>query len=75
MRITTTRVKQYSSKPVTVVCADGQPICTVRGMRSLSDIMSYIQGYDVTLKDGKIERELTDIRKRYADESAHVERK
>lgn len=62
MNIETYRVKQYNSKPVTVVMVDGVPICTVRGKRRLSNILSYLQGYDVEIADGKIRKKLEEIR-------------
>ena len=58
MIIETYRVKQYSSKPVTVVIVDKKPICTVRGKQTLSKIISRLSGYDIPLSDKKIEREI-----------------
>lgn len=62
MDIKTYRVKQYNLKPVTVVMVDGVPICTVRGKRSLSNILAYLQGYDVEISDGKIRKRLEELR-------------
>ena len=57
MRIDTYRVKQYNSTSKTVVCIDGKPICIVQGFgKTLSNIISYIQGYDVEIFDGKIKK-------------------
>lgn len=62
MVIQTFRVKQYNSKPVTVLVVNGEPICTVRGGDSLSKILSRLSGYDVSLFDKKIERKIDSIR-------------
>lgn len=57
MKIDTYRVKQYNSTPKTVVCLDGTPICIVQGCgKTLSNIIAYIQGYDVKINDGKVKR-------------------
>lgn len=57
MRIDTYRVKQYNSTSKTVVCIDGIPICIVQGCgKTLSNIISYIQGYDVKINDGRIKK-------------------
>lgn len=56
MRVDTYRVKQYNSTSKTVVCIDGQPICIVKGKKTLSNILAYIQGYEVEVKDGKIKK-------------------
>lgn len=57
MKIDTYRVKQYNSTSKTVVCIDGKPICIVQGRgKTLSIIISYIQGYDVEIFDGKIKK-------------------
>lgn len=69
MIIDTYRVKQYSSTSKTVVCVDGKPICIVQGRgKTLSNIISYIQGYDVKIYDGKIKR----ILDKYRTESEEV---
>jgi len=53
MKIDTYRVKQYNSTSKTVVCIDGKPICIVQGCgKTLSNIIAYIQGYDVKITDG-----------------------
>jgi len=57
MIITTHRVKQYNSTCKTVVCVDNKPICIVSGNgKTLSNIISYIQGYDVRISDGRIKK-------------------
>lgn len=57
MIVDTYRVKQYNSTSKTVVCIDGKPICIVQGCgKTLSNIISYIQGYDVKIIDGKIKK-------------------
>lgn len=62
MDVKTYRVQQYCSKPVTVVMVGGVPVCTVRGKRSLSNIIAYLQGYDVEIADGKIKKRLERLR-------------
>ena len=57
MYIETYRVKQYNSTSKTVVCIDGKPICIVQGTgKTLSNIISYIQGYDVEINDRRIKK-------------------
>ena len=57
MTINTYRVKQYNSTFKTVVCIDGKPICIVQGCgKTVSNIVSYIQGYDVKINDGRIKK-------------------
>lgn len=55
MNITTHRIKQYNSTYKTVVCVDGKPICIVAGVgKTLSNVIAYLNGYDVSISDGKI---------------------
>jgi hypothetical protein len=55
MNITTYRVKQYNSTYKTVVCVDDKPVCIVSGTgKTLSNIIAYLNGYDVPIADGKI---------------------
>lgn len=63
MQITTKRIKQYNSTTKTVVMVDGEPICIVSGCgRTVSNIMAYLNGYDVLIADGKIKKMLDKIR-------------
>lgn len=65
MQITTKRIKQYNSTTKTVVMVDGEPICIVSGCgRTVSNIMAYLNGYDVLIADGKIKKMLDKIRKK-----------
>ena len=50
------KVPQYMSKNVNVICVDGVPVCTVRGNKITSDIVAKLSGYDIEIKDGKINR-------------------
>lgn len=50
------KVKQYSSKYVNVILVNNIPICTVRGNKSTSDIIAFLQGYETDIKDGKIKK-------------------
>lgn len=56
MKVTTFRVPQFSAKRITVVCVDGEPICTVRGNETLSKIISRLNGYDVSSGDKRIDK-------------------
>lgn len=59
MNVTTHRIKQYNSTYKTVVCVDGKPICIVAGVgKTLSNIIAYLNGYDVPIADGKIKKAL-----------------
>lgn len=59
MKVTTYRIKQYNSTYKTVVCVDGKPICIVAGVgKTLSNIIAYLNGYDVGIADGKIKKAL-----------------
>ena len=65
MQITTKRIKQYNSTIKTVVMVDGEPICIVSGCgRTVSNIMAYLNGYDVLIADGKIKKMLDKIREK-----------
>lgn len=71
MNITTYRVKQYSSKSVTVICVDGKPFCTARGQNSIAHIIGRLNGLDTPLKDEKLKRDIDKfigIRKRFNSE-------
>lgn len=50
------RVPQYMSKRVNVICVDGVPVCTVRGKKTTGDIIAKLSGYDVEIKDGRIDK-------------------
>ena len=65
MKITTYRIRQFSSKPITVVCVNDIPICAARGKRTISEIVTYLNGYDVTLKDKAIQRLLDKAKEEY----------
>jgi hypothetical protein len=62
MEIKLYKVKQYNSTSKTVVCIDGQPVCIVQGKKTLSNILAYLQGYEVEIKDGKIKKILNKYR-------------
>lgn len=63
MDIKTYRVPQYSSRPVTVIVVNGEPLCTVRGNKSISNIIAKLNGYDIDIHDGRIEKKIREIRK------------
>ena len=55
MNITTYRIKQYNSIFKTVISVDGKPICIVAGVgKTVSNIIAYLNGYNVVISDGKI---------------------
>lgn len=55
MDITSYRIKQYNSTFKTVISVDGKPICIVAGVgKTVSNIIAYLNGYDVVIADGKI---------------------
>ena len=55
MNITTHKIKQYDSTFKTVISVDGKPICTVAGIgKKVSDIIAYLNGYNVPIADSKI---------------------
>lgn len=56
------KVKQYSSKYVNVILVNNIPICTVRGNKSTSDIITFLQGYETDIKDGKIKKILESLK-------------
>jgi len=59
MNITTFRIKQYNSTSKTVICVDDKPICIVAGVgKTVSNIIAYLNGYDVAVADGKVKKVL-----------------
>lgn len=62
MEIKTYKVKQYNSTTKTVITVDGIPICICGNGKTLSNIMSYLQGYSNDIKDGKIRKILDTIK-------------
>lgn len=56
MNINVIRVPQYMSKKVNVIMVDGQPLCTCRGNYTTQLVIAKLQGYDVDVKDGKINK-------------------
>lgn len=56
MNIKVYRVPQFSSKHVNVICVDDVPFCAVRGRKSTSAIITKLNGYDIDIKDGRIDR-------------------
>jgi len=57
MKITTYRVKQYNATYKTVVCVYDKPICIVAGVgKTLSNVIAYLNGYDVDIADGKVKK-------------------
>ena len=50
------KVPQYMSKKVNVICVDGVPVCTARGNKTTSDIIAKLNGYDIEIKDGRIDQ-------------------
>ena len=70
MNITTHRIKQYNSTYKTVVCVDDKPVCIVSGVgKTLSNVIAYLNGYDVPIADCKIKIAL-DVAKAKSEESS-----
>lgn len=62
MNITTKRVKQYNSTTKTVIMVNGDPVCIVQGCgKTVSNIIAYLNGYDVPIADGAIKKALDKI--------------
>lgn len=58
MTIETFRVRQYSSKKVTVICVDGKPFCTARGKNTIAKIIQRLNGFNADLIDKALESEI-----------------
>ena len=54
-KVTVYKVPQYMSNKVNVICVDGIPVCTARGNKTTSDIVAKLSGYDIEIKDGRID--------------------
>lgn len=37
-----------------MICVDGVPVCTARGNKTTGDIVAKLSGYDIEIKDGRI---------------------
>ena len=64
MKITWKKVKQYNSTKKFVIMVDGEPVCICKREKTAADIISYLEGYNVEIKDGKIKKILDKIRER-----------
>lgn len=62
MEIRTVKIKEYNSVRKHVLIVDGNPVCLVRGNRSLQDCISYLMNGAPVLKDGKIMKILDKVR-------------
>lgn len=63
MEITTKRIKQYNSTNKTIIMVNKEPICIVDGVgKTVSNIIAYLNGYDVPIADGKIKKILDSVR-------------
>lgn len=58
MKIEIFRVRQYSSKKVSVICVDGKPFCTARGNNTITKIIGRLNGYNTDLTDKALERDI-----------------
>lgn len=64
MIISTYRVKQYNSTTKTVILVNDKPVCIVSGCgKTVSNVVAYLNGYDVPINDGAIKRVLDKIKK------------
>lgn len=65
MRIDTYRVKQYNSTTKTVITVNDVPVCIVAGKGiTASNIIAYLQGCDVEIKDGAVKKILDKAREK-----------
>ena len=65
MNINAYRVKQYNSTTKTVITVDGVPVCIVSGKGiTASNIMAYLQGCDVDIKDGAVKKVLDKVKEK-----------
>lgn len=63
MNINAYRVKQYNSTTKTVITVDGVPVCIVAGKGiTASNVMAYLQGCDVEIKDGAVKKVLDKVK-------------
>ena len=73
MNITTYRIKQYNSTSKTVICVNGKPICMAVGGKTVSNIIAYLNGYDVVIADGRIKK-ILDICKAESKKENEIQR-
>ena len=45
MEIKTYKVKEYNSTKKTVVIINDEPVCIIKGKKTLATILAYAQGY------------------------------
>ncbi len=62
MNISTVKVKEYSSKNKHILMVNGNPVCIVRGSKSLNDCISYLMNGEPSLKDGRIQKLLDKVK-------------
>lgn len=58
MQIKLYSVRHFFSKSRKVICVNGIPIAICRGKRTAMDIVAYLEGYQVDIKDGKLKKDL-----------------
>lgn len=56
MQIKVYKVPQFMSKNTNVITVNNIPICVVKGKKNLSKIISKLNGYDITISDGRINK-------------------
>ncbi len=56
MDIKVYRVPQFSARRVNVICVNGIPLCTTVGQKSTNAIITKLNGYDIDIIDGRIDR-------------------
>lgn len=57
------KVKQYNSTYKYIVLHNSVPVCITQSHKRASMIIAYLQGYKVSIGDGKIKKKLDQIRK------------
>ncbi len=63
MNITTVKIKEYSSSWKYVLIVNGNPVCIVRGNKSLNACISYLLNGEPALKDGHIMKLLDKVKR------------
>ena len=56
------RVKTYNSTYISIITYNGKPIAASKSNKYASEMLSYLNGYDTTITDGKVKRELDKYR-------------
>lgn len=69
MKIEVVKLKEYNSTYKRVLIVDYVPVALFKSDNKVSDAISYLQGYDVKISDGKIKKILDEIRAKHAEKT------